>query len=320
VGAADVSVFLFCVCLAGVAAGAGFNPKPVPRMQAVPQPYAQVSFQRDGAQVARYHFGKGLDRPFLFPVVGPSGRPLTRMGHPHDPESHAHHNSVWVSHHDVNRVDFWSNNRGGRIVHQRVERLDDGPDCAAIVTHNNWLDVKAGKVLLKERRTTAVHALPGDELLIVVDLELAAEGGDATLGKTPFGFFAVRMAKTIGVHDGGGTIRNSEGGVDEKGVFWKRAKWVDYSGAVADGVVEGITLFDHPSNPNHPSVFHVRNDGWMGASFTHDAPRVIKRGQPLKLRYGLWVHAGLPEPRAIEAKWQAFAKLPAARPPKRRGR
>ncbi len=315
--AVHTCALVLSLCLVAAATGANLQPKPVPHMQAVPQPYQQISFQRDGKEVARYHFAKDLDRPFLFPVIGPSGRPLTRMGHPHDPESHAHHNSVWVSHNNVNGTDFWSNGRAGRIIHQRVERLDDGPDAAAIVTHNNWVTVKEGKALLKERRTTTVHALRDDELLIVVDIELSAEGADATLGKTPFGFFAVRMAKTIGVHDGAGTIRNSEGGVNEKGVFWKRAKWMDYSGAVADGVIEGITLLDHPSNPNHPSIFHVRDDGWMGASFTQDGPRTIKLGEPLKLRYGLWVHAALPDPKAIEARWEAFTKLPAPEPPKK---
>lgn len=314
--ASGIPMIALALCLVAAADRAGLEPKPVPRMQAVPQPYSQVSFQREGKEVARYHFGQDLDRPFLFPVLGPSGRPLTRMGHPHDPDGHGHHNSVWVAHNRVNGADFWANGTGARIVHQRLERLDDGSDSAAVISHNNWLSAKEGKVLLKERRVTAVHALPNDELLIVVDIELSAEGADVTLGKTPFGLFAVRMAKTIGVHDGAGTLRNSEGGVNEKGVFWKRAKWMDYSGAVADGVVEGITLLDHPSNPNHPSIFHVRDDGWMGSSFTQDAPRTIKLGEPLKLRYGLWVHAGLPEPKAIEAKWEAFTRLPAPEPPK----
>ena len=38
-----------------------------------------------------------------------------------------------------------------------------------------------------------------------------------------------------GVHDGGGTIRNSEGGVNEAGVFWKPARWCDYSGRIQTG-------------------------------------------------------------------------------------
>jgi len=312
-------VMAMMLCAAAVAAGeeGGFHPKPVPRMQALPLPHDQVSFQRDGKEVVRFHFAPDQNRPFLFPVIGPAGRPLTRMGHPHDPLTHSHHNSVWVSHNDVNGTDFWSDGRGGRIIHQYVELLDDGPDRALVVTHNNWV-TKDGKVPMKDRRQITVHALAGDELFVVVDLELSANGADATLGKTPFGMFAVRMAKTIGVHDGAGTIRNSEGGVDEAGVFWKRAKWVDYSGAIAESMVEGITLLDHPSNPNHPSFFHVRNDGWMGSSLTHDGPRVIKAGEPLKLRYGLYIHAGLPDLKALEAKWGEFTKLPPAEEAKKR--
>jgi hypothetical protein len=289
--------------------------KPVPRLQAIPQPYEQVSFQRDGEEIARYHFGRDLRRPFVFPVVGPAGRSLTRMGHPRDPESHSHHNSVWVSHHDVNGVSFWDDHAKGRIVHQRVEKLEDeGDGVAAVVTTNHWVNEADGKVLLRERRRTEVRTLDGKEWMLIIDLRLEPAAGPVTLGKTPFGLVGVRMAKTIGVHDGGGTIRNSEGGVDEKQVLWKRAKWVDYSGPITADSVEGVTLMDHPSNPNHPTFFHVRDDGWMGASLTYDAPRTIEPGKPMVLRYGLYVHAGAPRPEQLNQRWEEFSKLPEAAP------
>ena len=66
-------------------------------------------------------------------MIGPSGRSLTRMGHPHDPVTHSHHNSVWVSHHDVNGESFWDDRGPGRIVHRRVIRYDDGDDAASLV-------------------------------------------------------------------------------------------------------------------------------------------------------------------------------------------
>ena len=62
------------------------QPKTVPQMQAVPLPNHEISFQRNGTEIARYYFGPDLRRPFLFPIIGPSGRSLTRIGHPHDPE------------------------------------------------------------------------------------------------------------------------------------------------------------------------------------------------------------------------------------------
>jgi hypothetical protein len=285
------------------------QPKPAPRVQAVPQPYDQVSFQRDGVEIARFHFGPTLRRPFVFPLVGPSGRSLTRMGHPHDPITHSHHNSVWISHNDVNGVTFWGDTgkNTGRIVHQRVEKLTDGDAEASVTALNAWIEDATKKTLLTERRKTTVQTLDKGEWLLILDLQFDAKN-EVTLGKSPFGMIGVRMAKSIGVNDGNGTIRNSSGQVNEKEVFWKPAKWVDYSGAIVDKTVEGITLFDHPSNPNHPSVFHVRNDGWMGASLTFVEPRKIEPGKSLRLRYGLYVHAGQPSTEALESRWAIFAK------------
>jgi hypothetical protein len=271
-------------------------------------------------ELARVHFGPGLRRPFVFPIVGPSGRPLTRLGHPHDPVGHSHHNSVWLAHNDVNGIDFWAD-RGpntGRIIYQGVEKLEDGLDQGAVTFLNHWMGPD-GKVLLVEYRRLALQPLPfpspaeQKEWLLLIDVCLLARDGKVTLGKTPFGLAAVRMAKTIGVADGGGTIRNSAGMVNEKGergCFWKPARWVDYSGPVARGmIVEGITLFDHPANPNHPSVFHVREDGWMGSSLTFAEPRLLEPGKPLRLRYGLYVHQGMPPAKTIQDRWEEFTRL-----------
>src|SRR5688572_21613305 len=118
----------FALASANLTAADG--PKLVPKMQALPLPNHEVSFQRDGEELTRYYFGPDLRQPFLYPIIGPSGRSLTRMGHPHDPESHSHHNSVWISHNDVNGVSFWDDRAKGRIVHQRVERFEDSDEFA----------------------------------------------------------------------------------------------------------------------------------------------------------------------------------------------
>ncbi|MCA9271267.1 MAG: PmoA family protein, partial [Planctomycetales bacterium] len=300
---ATFSAAAFC------AAYAPAQPLPVPFAQAIPQPHHQVSLERVGKEFARYHYSGDLRRPFLFPLIGPAGRSLTRMGHPHDPEGHSHHNSVWISHHDVNGVDFWGDRGAGRIVHRRMIRFDDGDAGASFVAANDWIDESAQRVLLHELRRVTFVPLENDQSLVVIDLKLSAAAGEVTLGKTPFGMLGVRMAKTIGVKDGGGEIRNSNGQVNEPEVFWKQARWVDYSGPIAREREEGITLLDHPANPNHPSVFHVRGDVWMGASLTHDGPRVVTADQPLTLRYGLWLHAGRPALEEIDARWKSFAEL-----------
>ena len=283
-------------------------PKPVPYMQVIPLPYHQASFQRDGVEIARYHFGPSLNRPFIFPVIGPSGRSLTRMGHPHDPESHSHHNSVWISHNDVGGISFWSDGDSGKIHHKRIVKFEDGNQSSSIITENQWVSNK-GKVLLLETRRVTAMPLDDSEWLMIINMEFKAEDTPVVLGKTPFGMIGVRMAKTIGVNDGSGTIRNSEGAVNEKEIFWKRARWVDYSGPITNEKLEGITLFDHPDNPNFPTYFHVRNDGWMGASLTHDGPRTIHPDKPLHIRYGLYIHSDMKSKQAIEKTWKQFTKI-----------
>jgi hypothetical protein len=305
--------FVLCALLLSPVQG---QPKAPPLMQAVPLPEQQIELQRDGVPLTRYRYSPALKRPFLFPVRGPSGLSLTRMGHPHDPEGHSHHNSVWISHNDVNGVVFWGDKGKGRIIQQKIEKLTDGDAEASLTVLNAWIDQGNQKTLMRERRKITVEPLDKDEWLLLVDLQLEtnAKGDEVTFGKTPFGLIGVRMAKSIGVNDGGGTIRNSEGKVNEKEVLWKRAKWVDYSGAirrVAERIqIEGITLMDHPSNPNHPTIFHVRNDGWMGASLTFSGPRKLQSGTPLRLRYGLYVHARQPSATELETRWAAFAKTP----------
>ena len=314
---------LLCLCLAATPSAVAAVPpgasrpgqaplpeaRPVPRMQVIPLPEHQAAILRDGRELTRYHFGPALRRPFLYPVVGPSGRSLTRMGHPRDPEGHSHHNSVWVAHNDVGGESFWDDRGPGRIVHRRILRYADGDDEAAIVAENDWVG-RGERVLLRERRGIAFRPRPEGQWLLILDLHLEAAQGPVTLGATPFGPLGVRMAKTIGVADGGGRIRNSEGNRNETGpdgAFRKRARWVDYSGPITPDAAEGISLLDHPSNPNHPAPFHVRADGWMGASPTLTGPITIAPGRPLRLRYGLFVHAGVPTPEAIDGLWAEFA-------------
>ena len=284
--------------------------RPVPAMQVLPLPYDQASFQHDGEELTRYHFGASLQRPFLYPLTGPEGRSLTRMGHPHDPVTHSHHNSVWIAHQNVGGVNFWEDNPKGRIVCRRIEQYEDGADSAWLLGVNAWQDA-AGSVLMNERRRIEVKWLEPGQYLVILDLQWEAPGREPlTLGQTAFGPIGVRMAKTIGPRDGGGRLLNSEGQRDEAQAFHRPARWVDASGPVTDRATAGITLMDHPSNPGYPTPFHLRDDGWMGVSPTFRGPLVIAAGKPLRLRYGLWIHPGVPDRARVDACWKPFSESP----------
>lgn len=91
----------------------------------------------------------------------------------------------------------------------------------------------------------------------------------------------------------------------------KASRWVDYSGPSAPAKIEGICLMDHPSNPNQPAHWHVRGDGWMGASFNRESPHGVARDHALSLRYRLLVHSGHADPAVLNPAWDAFAHAPA---------
>lgn len=278
--------------------------EPFPLVRAVPLPGQQIAFEIAGTEAARYRYSEA--RPYVFPFMGPAGQRLTRMGHPHDPDGHGHHRSIWVGHRDVNGANFWEASEAG-IKHEGIEALTDGARAASVAVRLTWHDT-GGEALLDERRAMTVRALPDNERYLDIVLTFAPAVGSVRFGETPFGFLGVRVAKTMGVKDGGGTILNSEGGVDEAGVFWKPARWVDYSGPVTPAERNGIALFDHPSNPRFPTRFHVRDDGWMGAAFTQSESFTLAKGETLTLRYRLYAHGGDATAETIGKHWQRFAE------------
>ncbi len=307
--------------------------KPVPDMQVLPLPYDQASFEHLGSELTRYHFGADLRRPFWYPIVGPEGRSLTRMGAPHDPGvsitprvqpldpnnpgnpfGHSHHNSVWIAHKNVGGVDFWrdAGPNAGQIVHQTHKQglqYCDGSTAASMLSLSAWKDPQ-GRTLMFERRRATVTPCDDGSWRMTIDLQFEAplDGvGEVTFGKTPFGPIGVRMAKIIGVNDGGGRILNSEGQRNEKEAFRKPARWVDYSGPITREHTAGITLMDHPQNPGHPTPFHVRNDGWMGICLTLNKAITVTINKPLRLRYGLWIHPDVPDAKKFDEQWQVFA-------------
>lgn len=287
------------------------------RCELLPLPDHQVAFLHDGVEKTRWHSGPEYPRPFLFPFNGPSGSSLTRMGHPGAPD-HDHHRSIWFAHAKVDGIDFWSDSTKARIRQKHWQAYEDGPDEAIMAATLGWYD-EAGVERMEQ--DLVVASRPGENgeqfLEIQITLRPAAGREAVVLEKTNFGPLAVRVAKSISHRFGGGQLTNSDGLVGEKDIFGKPAAWMDYSGPVVHGTgadrriaTEGITFFDHPENPRHPTAWHVRADGWMGAAFCLDGSHTISKDVPLVLRYLLHAHTGGCDPGNAAETAAAFAKRP----------
>lgn len=281
--------------------GRATSPADFPVMQLHPQwPMDGVVNLLDGKEMlTTYHIGPTtvpstaltIRRPYFYPVIGPDGVPLTEFGKPHDPTgSHAHHYSLWIAHAGVNGKDFWSE-KGGVIVHEQLPVMEDGPIFCQLTQKTRWVIENVD--LMHERRTmTAYHTL-GRFRILDFDLEYAPSGDSPVeLAKTTFGFLSMRVAQSMTVFDGGGEITNSNGDRNEASVHLKHADWIDLSGPIAAGKWGGIAIFDDRHNPNHPTAFHCRDDGWACASFNKDAPHTLLPGKPLHLKYRVFLHSG----------------------------
>jgi Family of unknown function (DUF6807) len=277
-----------------------------PRCQVIPLPDYQASFQIDGTERLRWHFGPTYPRPFFFPLVGPSGSFLTRMGHPGAP-NHDHHRSIWFAHAKVLGIDFWSDNTKARIRQKEWLAYQDADEEATMACRLGWYDGHDPKELLEQELVAGVRPGPDGETLVELQGTFRPKAESLEFGQSNFGFLAVRVAKNLSAYFGGGQLTNSEGLTGEPAIFGKQARWMDYSGPVPKGGTEGITYFDHPSNPRHPVHWHVREDGWMGASVCMKKGLTITRKAPLVLRYLLHAHARGPEKDRAEAVFKEFA-------------
>lgn len=275
-------------------------PHTLPRCQLVPEPTHQVRFLVDGDERLSWHFSKAYPRPFFYPLLGPSGKPLTRMGHPGAPD-HDHHQSVWFAHADLGGVNFWSNGTKARIRQKEWLCYEDGDDRAAMAVRLHWLN-EGQDPLLQQDLTAIIRPLPNREWLLELQSLLAPTGDHLVINQSNFGLLAVRVAKSLSVHFGGGKLTSSEGAETEAEGFGQYAHWWDYSGPVSRKATgrpgpeadhwNGITYYDHPANPGSPAHWHVREDGWMGASLTRHDSIELKADQPLRVRYLLHVHNG----------------------------
>jgi len=286
-----------------------------PRCQVLPLPDHQVSLQIDGAERLRWHYGPSYPRPFFYPLLGPSGTSLTRMGHPGAP-NHDHHRSIWFAHAKVLGIDFWSDQTEARIRQKEWLAYHDGDEEAVMAVRLLWQDGHDPRPLLEQDVIAAIRPA-GDEndrqreTLLELQSIFRPTSESLEFDKTNFGFLAVRVAKNLSEHFGGGRLTSSEGKVGEAAIFGQSARWMDYSGPMPGGAIEGITYFDHPENPRYPTRWHVREDGWMGASFCFEEPVTTTRESPLVLRYLLHAHSG-----AIDAaRANAVADQFAARAP-----
>jgi len=249
----------------------------------------------DGKLFTRYQ-EQYQNKPILHPIIGPSGKEMTR---PLGEGDHPHHASFWFTHGDVNGIDFW--HKKGTITHQEYLQQAVG-DQAVLKAKADWKN-ESGEIIGEEVRSMTFHA-DDDVRWIDVDLKFTAVK-PVTFGKTKEGAFGVRVRPTSTV-DKGGTILNSEGDKN-KDAWGKAAAWVDYYGSI-DGETLGIAVMNHPDSLRHPTPWHVRTYGLFAANPFMKEELNLAKGESFTLRHRLVFHAGTTEEADIAAIYDDYVK------------
>ena len=285
----------------------------------------RLRIEINGELFSEYHF-KDVSRPFLYPVIGPDGLPMTRdwpMKEANNEEhDHKHHRSLWFEHGEMNGVDFWSEEpKAGRTVHEEFTEIKSGRDEGVIRSKDKYV-APDGKMVCTDDRTIRIYNRPA-ERLFDYEVTVHASNGDLVFGDTKEGMMSMRLNETMRLAPNKfnkgkptGHIVNSEG-VRDEATWGKRANWVDYYGPVR-GKTVGVAIFDHPQNPRHPTWWHVRDYGLFGANpfGLHDFEKkpvgagnfTVPARKSVTFRYRFYIHPGDEKEAKVAQRYAEYAK------------
>ena len=262
---------------------------------------ARVAVQLDGKLWTRYVPDDG-PKPYLDPLNGPAGQPLTRAwpmrtegDEPHD---HPHHRSLWFAHLDVNKANTWDQNPGhGSIRETSRPTVVGGGPIGVLRTTDDWLD-RTGRKVCADERVVQFYATR-EARVFDFEVTLKADAGPVVIGDNKDGVFGIRVAAPMAVTaHRGGRIVNSRGQQDAK-AWGQPAEWVDYSGPVG-GETQGIAILNQPTSFRYPTTWHVRDYGLFAANpfGWHDfgqgrsGEHRIEAGGSIRLAYRVVLHRG----------------------------
>jgi hypothetical protein len=171
---------------------------------------------------------------------------------------------------------------------------------------------------MTEQRDITVHAPRGNAYRIDWKMAWTAVGKDRiwtsapTSGSTAGPCFRVPRS----MDGAAGQVLSREGANTIETVQGHKARWCDYTGKLdgkmgsLDPDTAGITLMDHPQNPNHPNAWYaaIESCGLLAADWTAGASGTIKKDESRTFRFGILVHYGRPDRDRIESEYRTFAE------------
>ncbi len=238
---------------------------------------------------------------YIHPLYGLDGEVLTDDF----PDDHYHHRGLfWAWPHvrsGGREYDLWMIHG----VHHRFERWlaqECRGDAALLAVENGWY--AGDQKIVQERVWIEVHS--ADDQARCIDLEFfwiprqsaldlaGAEGksyGGLTLRYAPHTYSVITTPLGTGADD----------------LEMTPLAWADYSAHWA-GLAQssGAALFIHPEHPNYPPTWLTRHYGALCIGWPGVEGRTFPADEPVRCRYRIWVHRGMPAQTAIAAAYASY--------------
>gem|GEM_PF-347208 len=302
----------------------------------------RINVTMAGNLLTAFNFKKNEAKPYLYPVIGPTGAPVTRdypmKNNPDEKKNkrqdHPHHRSIWTGYGDLRTTDFtqpgsnyWQEiEKADRQQVKRIIRITSGPVFGQIEAEIEWRRSEDGIRELTEYRTYTFFK--GDDTTRIIDIQNVfrfTDGNVMFADTKEGGILALRVATTIDEKNKG-TMCNANNQVGEKQCWGQRAAWCDYVGTI-NGQTVGIAVFDAPTNFHHPTYWHIRSYGLYAANpfgtrhFTKThlqdqaGSHTWQQGQTATFNYRIIIHKGDTQQAQIADHWHLYSTPPFTDPP-----
>lgn len=295
----------------------------------------------DGELFTKYITGdEGTNKPYFYPVIGPSGKEMTRAYPMKDVEGeaqdHPHHRSFWFGHQFVNDFDTWHEEltlverakgdaaklaelktKLGATKHREVFEATAEGGRAVLKVGSDYLD-PSGATMASDVRTFTFTVAADGSRVVDADIVFTGVAESVVFSDAKDAGLSLRVAHSMAVKsDQGGRIALSTG--EEGEAAWgKRAAWCDFNGPVdgKGGEILGIAVLNHPSSLRHPTPWHARTYGLLTANpfglktvagESEEGPVVLKKGESFTMRHRVIFHKGDEKEAKIAEAWEAYA-------------
>lgn len=285
-----------------------------------PNVSGQFEISEAGKPVLRYNYstiepGELLDKvtpanriytrarsDYIHPLFGFDGEPLTYDW----PLDHPHHRGIYWAWPEVD----WRGQRGDLHALQFVFArptgkcvATSGPVFAQIEAENVW-KWEGKDSIVHERAVIRAYRATSDGRIIDLEFQFTALNEPVLLARRDtdkYGGLNIRLAKVLEQEIAFHTDPANTS---------PRSSWAELNGRFGgQGQTTGLVVFQHSSNPDYPGDWvKFPEINWFQPTFPTSGTRYeLKKGEPLGLRFRLWLQRGPTADASLcAAQWRAY--------------